>query len=97
MVQFCVRNWGLKRQLSEGQTIDFILLWPDASSFASAQGVSMLSWIKQLIGQPARDYEERFDQASKRSKSWDLAPSGFRRTDKHVRADAELTHIPAPS
>lgn len=50
----------------------------------------MLSWIKQLIRQPARDYEERFAQALKRSNSWGLAPSGFRRTDERFVSEYNL-------
>ena len=50
----------------------------------------LLSWIKQLIGRPVRDYEERFAQALKRSKSWGLAPSGFRRTDERFVSEQSI-------
>lgn len=40
----------------------------------------MLSWIRQFAGQQARNYEERFDKALKRSKAWGLEPTGFQIT-----------------
>ncbi|MDH1043959.1 hypothetical protein N5C53_10870, partial [Pseudomonas juntendi] len=39
---------------------------------------------------PVRDYEERFAQALKRSKSWGLAPSGFRRTDERFVSEQSI-------
>ncbi|WP_198361392.1 hypothetical protein [Halomonas sp. N3-2A] len=39
--------------------------------------LSLLSWIRRLKVQQTRNYEQRFDQALKRSKDWGLAPSGF--------------------
>lgn len=52
--------------------------------------IPLLSWIKQLISQPARNYEERFDQALERSKSWGLTPSGFSRTDERFVTEHNL-------
>lgn len=37
----------------------------------------LISLIRRLTGQQARNYEQRFDQALKRTKDWNLAPSVF--------------------
>ena len=50
----------------------------------------MFSWIRRLTGQQTRNYEQRFDQALKRSKAWGLAPSGFRRSQERFVSEQNL-------
>lgn len=50
----------------------------------------MFSWFKQFAVSKAHDYEERFDQALKRSKAWGLAPSGFSRTEERFVSERNL-------
>ncbi|CAI8922940.1 hypothetical protein EMIT0P258_50018 [Pseudomonas sp. IT-P258] len=42
------------------------------------------------MGQQARNYEQRFDQALKRSKAWGLVHSGFRRSQERVVSEHNL-------
>lgn len=50
----------------------------------------LLSWIRQFAGQQARNYEERFDQALKRSKAWGLEPTGFQITQERFANEHNL-------
>ena len=50
----------------------------------------MLAWISRLISKKDRNYEQRFDRALKRSKSWGLDSVGFGRTSERFLNERSL-------
>lgn len=50
----------------------------------------MLSWIRRLTGRQTSNYEQRFDQALKRSKDWGLAPSSFSGSQERFLSEHNL-------
>jgi hypothetical protein len=50
----------------------------------------LISLIRRLRGQRARNYEQRFDEALRRTKDWNLAPSVFCRSEERYETPQNL-------
>ena len=85
-----MRSWWLVKNAQRTYPLISYPSGPKLPAFHLYKGSPLLSWIRQFAGQQARNYEERFDQALKRSKVWGLAPSSFSRTQERFASERNL-------